>query len=91
VDETYLTVAGVWRYLYRAIDQFGEVVEVWLSSRCDAIAATRFFATAMKATGTEPAEVVTDRSPVYPAGPGRGPAWGLPQRGAVRQQQGPGR
>jgi hypothetical protein len=44
-------VAGLWRYLYRAIDQFGQVVDVWLSPRRDAIASRRFFATAMKATG----------------------------------------
>ena len=66
VDETYLKLAGVWRYLYRAIDQFGQVVDVWLSPRRDALAARRFFATAVKATGTEPAEVVTHRSRIYP-------------------------
>jgi len=59
VDETYLKVAGVWRYLYRAIDQFGQVVDVWLSPRRDAVAARRFFANAIKATGAAPVEVVT--------------------------------
>ena len=67
VDETYVKVAGVWRYLYRAIDQFGQVVDVLVSPRRDARAARRFFATAMTATGTEPAEVVTDRARIYPA------------------------
>jgi transposase, IS6 family len=28
VDETYLKVAGRWVYLYRAIDQFGQVIDV---------------------------------------------------------------
>jgi len=28
VDETYLKVAGVWRYVCRAVDQFGQVVDV---------------------------------------------------------------
>jgi transposase-like protein len=59
-------VAGVWRYLYRAIDQFGQVVDVLVSPRRDARAARRFFATAIMRTGTEPAEVVTDRARVYP-------------------------
>src|SRR5438552_13331929 len=36
VDETYLRVAGTWRYLFRAIDQFGQVVDVLLSGRRDA-------------------------------------------------------
>ena len=67
VDETYVKVAGMWRYLYRAIDQFGQVVDVLVSPRRDARAARRFFATAMKATGTEPSEVVTDRARIYPA------------------------
>jgi IS6 family transposase len=33
VDETYVKVNGVWRYVYRAIDQHGEVIDVQLSSR----------------------------------------------------------
>jgi IS6 family transposase len=65
VDETYLKVAGTWRYLYRAIDQFGQVVDVLLSTKRDARAARRFFTKAMAGTQTEPAEVVTDRAPAY--------------------------
>jgi hypothetical protein len=30
VDETYLKVSGVWKYLYRAVDQFGQVIDVML-------------------------------------------------------------
>jgi transposase-like protein len=29
VDETYVKVAGRWRYVYRAIDQFGQVVDMF--------------------------------------------------------------
>src|SRR6266540_6010957 len=32
VDETYVKVEGTWRYLFRAIDQFGQVIDVFLSS-----------------------------------------------------------
>jgi IS6 family transposase len=32
VDETYVKVGGRWRYVYRAIDQFGQVVDVLCSS-----------------------------------------------------------
>jgi DDE domain len=39
VDETYLRVGGTWRYLFRAIDQFGQVIDVFLSPRRDAQAA----------------------------------------------------
>ena len=36
VDETYVKVAGQWRYAYRAIDQFGQVIDVFVSLRRDA-------------------------------------------------------
>ena len=62
VDETYVKVAGRWRYVYRAVDQQGQVVDVFVSSRRDIDSARRFFTTAMTAHG-EPDEVVTDRAP----------------------------
>ena len=40
VDETYVKVAGRWRYLYRAVDQFGQVIDVLVSEKRD-LAATR--------------------------------------------------
>ena len=43
VDETYVKVNGVWRYVYRAVDQYGQVIDVLISSRRDAHAARRFF------------------------------------------------
>src|SRR4249920_2610336 len=54
VDETYVKVAGRWRYVYRAIDQFGQVIDVYVSARRDTWAARRFFATALREHG-EPA------------------------------------
>jgi transposase-like protein len=65
VDETYLKVAGKWAYLYRAVDQHGQVIDVLLSTRRDLPAARRFFIRALRA-GAVPAEVTTDRAPVYP-------------------------
>jgi transposase-like protein len=65
VDETYVKVAGRWAYLYRAVDQHGQVIDVLLSERRDLAAARRFFARALRA-GTVPAEVTTDRAPAYP-------------------------
>jgi transposase-like protein len=67
VDETYVKVAGQWRYVYRAIDQFGQVVDVFVSRRRDTTAACRFFKQAIGTTKVTPVEVVTDHAPVYPA------------------------
>jgi transposase-like protein len=67
VDETYVKVAGQWRYVYRAIDQFGQVIDVFVSPRRDAAAARRFFQRAIGTMRVEPVEVVTDHAPVYPA------------------------
>ena len=33
VDETYVKVAGVWRYVYRAIDERGQVIDVLISNQ----------------------------------------------------------
>jgi transposase, IS6 family len=65
VDETYVKVSGRWAYLYRAIDQHGQVIDVLLSMRRDLAAARRFFTRAMRA-GVIPVEITTDRAPAYP-------------------------
>jgi transposase-like protein len=66
VDETYVKVGGRWRFVYRAIDQFGQVIDVFVSTRRDSTAARRFFERAIGTTKTRPVEVVTDRAPTYP-------------------------
>ena len=65
VDETYLKVAGRWVYLYRAIDQYGQVIDVLASPKRDLAATRRFFARALNAA-RRPTEVTTDRAPAYP-------------------------
>jgi transposase-like protein len=62
VDETYVKVAGVWRYVYRAVDHHGQVIDVYVLARRDIAVARRFFTTALTAHG-EPTEVVTDLAP----------------------------
>jgi transposase-like protein len=66
VDETYVKVNGVWRYVYRAVDQYGQVIDVLVSARRDADAARRFFRRALSALKVKPTEVVTDAAAVYP-------------------------
>jgi transposase-like protein len=59
VDETYIRVAGVWRYVYRAVDLYGQVIDVYVSKRRNIAAATTFFET-MLAGRDRPREVTTD-------------------------------
>jgi transposase-like protein len=60
-------VGGVWRYVYRAVDQYGQVIDVLVSVRRDAKAARRFFRRALATPKVTPTEVVTDAAAVYPA------------------------
>ncbi|MGH3865293.1 MAG: IS6 family transposase [Pseudonocardiaceae bacterium] len=64
-DETYVKVAGRWIYLYRAIDQFGQVIDVLVSEKRGLESSRRFFSRALE-HGTHPAEVTTDRAQAYP-------------------------
>jgi len=58
-------VAGRWRYVSRAVDQFGQVIDVLVAARRDAGAAHRFVAHALGVAKVAPVEVVTDQAPVY--------------------------
>jgi transposase-like protein len=59
-------VAGRWRYVYPAIDQAGQVIDVFASSRRDSACARRFFQRALGTSKTTPREVTTDLAPTYP-------------------------
>ena len=57
VDETYVKVAGVWRYVYRAVDQHGQVIDVYVSKPRDTAAATWFFTPSARHAHGDPVEV----------------------------------
>ena len=42
MDETYMKVAGEWKYLYRAVDCDGDAVYFLLTAKHDLAAARRF-------------------------------------------------
>jgi transposase-like protein len=65
VDETYVKVAGRWGYVYRAIDEQGQVVEVLFQEHRDTEAATAFFRSALESTGVTPQVVTTDKAASY--------------------------
>ena len=64
VDETYVKVAGRWRYLYQAVDQYGQVIDVLLREQHDTAAARKFFTRALSC-GPAPVEVTTDKAGPY--------------------------
>jgi len=63
VDETSVTVNGRRVHLYRAIDQFGQLIDVLVSEKRNLAAIRRFFTRALE-HGPRPTEVNTDRAPV---------------------------
>ena len=65
VDEVFLCRKGQKRYLYRAIDEDGVVVDVLLRDHRDTASAEAFFRQAIERTGVVPNEVVTDHHQPY--------------------------
>jgi transposase-like protein len=59
-------VHGRWKYLYRAIDRDGALVDVMLSEHRNLAAAKRFFQSAKAVTGVIPDRVTTDGHDAYP-------------------------
>jgi putative transposase len=67
VDETYVKILGKWHYLYRGVDQDGQVLDCWLSQTRDLVAAEAFFRRTISSTGCTPEHVVTDKASFYPS------------------------
>ena len=67
VDETYVRVGGRWRYLFRAVDKHGQLIDSMLSDRRDTGAAYRFLRKALRAMSDyPPSSITTDKLASYP-------------------------
>ena len=66
IDEVFVKINGKQHYLWRAVDQDGEVVDVYLQARRDGAAAMRFFRRLLRNHGGEPRKIVTDKLRSYP-------------------------
>jgi transposase-like protein len=67
VDETYIKIKGVWKYLYRAVDSKGNTLDFLLSAKRDGKAAARFFRKVLKGQHTEiPRMINVDKNAAYP-------------------------
>jgi putative transposase len=65
IDEVFIKIDGKQHYLWRAVDQDGEVVDVYLQKRRDSAAAKRFFKRLLKTHRGEPRKIVTDKLRSY--------------------------
>ena len=65
VDEVFVKIRGKQHYLWRAVDQDGEVVDVFLQARRDGASAKRFFKRLLRSHGGEPRRIVTDKLRSY--------------------------
>jgi transposase-like protein len=67
VDETYIKIKGVWKYLYRAVDSEGNTLDFMLSAKRDGKAAARFFRKVLKGQHTQTPQVINvDKNAAYP-------------------------
>jgi len=65
IDEVFASIAGQHYYLWRAVDQDGDVIDVYLQTRRDAEAAKRFFRRLLRSHGKSPRKIVTDKLGSY--------------------------
>ena len=65
IDEVFVNINGRRHYLWRAVDQDGEVVDIFLQARRDGAVAKRFFRRPLRSHGGEPRKIVTDNLRSY--------------------------
>jgi putative transposase len=66
IDEVFVKINGKQYYLWRAVDQDGDIVDVYLQAKRDGAAAKRFFRRLLRSHGGEPRKIVTDKLRSYP-------------------------
>jgi putative transposase len=65
IDEVFVKINGKQHYLWRAVDQDGEVVDVYLQAKRDGATAKRFFKRLLRSSGGQPRKIVTDKLRSY--------------------------
>ena len=65
IDDVFIKINGKQHYRWRAADQDGEVVDVYLQEKRDGAAANRFFKRVLRNNGGEPRKMVTDKLRSY--------------------------
>ncbi len=67
LDELFVTLQGRRQYLWRAVDEDGDVLDILVQARRNRRAAVRFFRKLLKRQGCVPRRLVTDKLRTYPA------------------------
>ncbi len=65
IDEVFIKINGVQHYLWRAIDQDGDIIDVFLQERRDSQAAKKFFKRLIASNQSNPRKIVTDKLGSY--------------------------
>ncbi len=65
IDEVFIKINGVQHYLWRAVDQDGDVIDVFLQEKRDGKAAKRFFKRLICSNKGNPRKIVTDKLGSY--------------------------
>ena len=87
-DEVFVKINGTTHYLWRAVDQHGNVLDILVQSRRNAVAAKRFFRKLLKGLRYVPRVIVTDKLASYQVAAPRAFAVGDPSPLEVPQQPG---
>src|SRR3954462_11377186 len=67
LDEVFIRINGQQHYLWRAVDQDGDVIDILVQPRRDQRSAERFFRRLLRGQGKEPLQIITDKLRSYPA------------------------
>jgi putative transposase len=65
IDEVFVKINGEQHYLWRTVDQDGEVLDVFLQAKRDGATAKRFLKRLLRNHGGEPSKIVTDKLGSY--------------------------
>ncbi|MDV6278449.1 IS6 family transposase [Rhodococcus erythropolis] len=65
LDEVFVNIGGVRKYLWRAVDQHGDVLDILIQGKRDGRAATKFFRKILKKQGCRPRVLITDKLASY--------------------------
>ena len=88
LDELFVRINGQQQYLWRAVDQDGDVIDILLQSRRDQRAAERFLRRLLRGQGKQPFRIITDKLKSYSCCQSNDPAWCYPRYPTICQQSG---